>query len=543
MVGRHEVTPDSWVHPALLAASASVVVLYRIGSTGLRADEAFSVSSSLRSWPELARLSYKAETNGALYACLLKLWSNFGTSEVWLRLPSAVAFVVAVALTWILGKRLHGEAAGAFGGGLLIVHGSFVQYGQNIRFYSPMVALGVGFGVLVHRSVEVPSRRRLVWVTAIGILLPLMHLLAATLIVAAAAIFVVDEAERRHESRSVGAERVRASRGSALGLWSRLGALLPGLLVALGVAALVSSRDEGQSINLPVGRRAATETLFVLSGSGGVFGAVGYALLLFAGLVTMRSSVRGRTRHGGRVVDVLVPWIVIATTLLCVAVGSLVTPVLVGRYVLFLAPYLAIAAAIGIVTVVRMIDTSADHASRRLGGMTLPATSPQPWGAQRVLTAAALCLTVLVGGAGAASGAISWIADDERVDWGQVSTALLARSSATDGVLFANDSARLFVEYGLLRRSNLLADAPTPVFPAKPWGAFRTGDQRYQAFSAEQVDAALAVHTRVWLVVEGPLVEEPFPDLLTVLANHRPAETYMFGRTGTLYLLEAATSN
>jgi hypothetical protein len=43
--------------------------------------------------------------------------------------------------------------------------------------------------------------------------------------------------------------------------------------------------------------------------------------------------------------------------------------------------------------------------------------------------------------------------------------------------------------------------------------------------------------------VEGPLVEVPFPDLLTVLANHRPTETYMFGRTGTLYLLEAATSN
>ncbi len=517
---------DTWVQPTLLGVLASVLVLFRLGTNGLRGDEAFSISTSLRSWPDLLKLTYEAETNGALYAWFLKGWSTFGTSEVWLRIPSAAAFVATVAFTWALGRRLHGQATGAISATLVALHGSVLQFGQTIRFYSPVVALGLGFIILVHRSIEMPSPRRLFCVCVVAIALPLMHLVAATLIVAAAVVFLVDEGLTRPHPVPISALR-------------RLCVLLPGLFVASAVGLLVASHDEGQSINLPLGRDSLAEVVIVLSGSGGRFGVVGYVLLLVAGLAMLRSSVRHRTQQGGRTIDVLVPWIVMAITGICVVLGSLVTPVMAGRYVLFLAPFVAMSAAIGIVSVTRAVDTSADHASRRLGGMTLPAASPQPWGAQRLVTVGVLCLTVLVGGAGAANGAVQWIVDPQRDDWRPLGKSLLERARPDDGVLFANDSTRLYVEYQLRRNPRFRATAASPVFPSQPWGTFRTGDQRYEAFSAAQVQAALAAHRRVWLVVEGPLVEEPFTDLPAILSARRPIDTRMFGRTGILYLLQS----
>ena len=518
---------DVWVQPALLALVAGVIVLYRIGSFGLWSDEAFSVSTSLRPWGSLARLSVNTETNGALYAFFLKLWAFAGTSEAWLRMPSAIAFVSAVFLTCVLGRRLHGQATGAIAGGLVALHGSLLQYGQNIRFYAPVVAVGLGFVICVHRSLERPTKGAMWSVAVLGFLLPLLHLVAATLMFAAVGIFWIDSITRNR----VGINATRS-------LSSRLAALVPGLLAASAVAALVSSRDEGQSINLALGRDAVAEVLLTLTGSGGILGLAGYGLLLVASLVTLPSLVRTHVTGGGRPVDVLLPWIVIVVTALAVGAGSVVTTLMVGRYVLFLVPYLALAAALGIVGATRFIDTSSDNATRRLGGMTLPTASPQPWGASRLVTVGTLCAVLLLGVAGAASGAIDWTLRNDRTDWRPVVRTLMDQATRDDAVLFANDSTRLFVEYELRRSPDRVAQAPEPVFPPQAWGLFRTGDQKYAPFSPGQVEAALSSHERVWLVVEQPLVEAPLPELVTVLARHHPSQQTMFDQTGSLYLLE-----
>ncbi len=523
---------DRWVQPSLLALFASFIVLYRIGSFGLWSDEAFSVSTSLRPWGDLARLSLQQETNGVLYAFFLKVWAYAGTSETWFRLPSALCFVASVFLTYVLGRRIHGQAAGAIAGGLVAVHGSFLQFGQNVRFYAPVVTAGLGFMVFVHRSLSSRSRRSMLPVAVLAVVLPLLHLVAATLIVAALVIFLIDDFSNRPASESP------RSLIAAPSLRRKIAALVPGLLLACVVAALVSSRDEGQSINLPLGRESIAEVLLTLTGSGGTFGLAGYGLLLATSLATLFPVWKARTAAGGRFVDVLLPWVAMVVTAVCVLAGSVVTTLMVGRYVLFLVPYLALAAAIGIVGAARLIDTSADHSIRRLGGMTLPTASPQPWGAARLVTVGTLCAAMLVGVIGAASGAVAWTLQNDRPDWRPLARTLLDRATTEDVVLFANDSTRLFVEFELKRFPARLSQAPKPLYPSGAWGSFRTGDQKYLPFSPGQVDAALRGHRRVWLVVEQPLVEEPLPELVTVLARHRPTQQTMFDNTGSLYLLE-----
>lgn len=93
--------------PSLLARSAPAkgtaaafailgfLELFRIGRWSLWADEAFSISTSDRSWESLAKLTYRSEATGSLYAVVLRLWLHIGRSEAWLRSFSTVCVLCA----------------------------------------------------------------------------------------------------------------------------------------------------------------------------------------------------------------------------------------------------------------------------------------------------------------------------------------------------------------------------------------------------------------------------------------------------------------
>jgi 4-amino-4-deoxy-L-arabinose transferase-like glycosyltransferase len=514
---------DGWVPPALLAMLASIVVLPRLGSFGLWADEGFSVSTSLRSWSELAHLSVTKESNGVLYAAFLKLWAIGGISEFWLRLPSALAFVVTASLTWFLGRRLHSSTAGVCAGVLVCLHGSLLEYGQNVRFYAPVVMTGVAFVLCVHRLCEYRTPGRFAAVSILGVCLPLLHLVAGLLLFAAAVVLLMCSRVRKVSS-----------------LVTSLLCLVPGVVIMGVVGALVSSRNEGQSINQPLGIAAAFDVVYSLTGSAGKLGAVAYALLSVLALVTLRTSFqrssiqRSSIQRSSRF-DSLVVWIVLVVCLTGVTAGSLVTTLMVGRYVLFLVPFLAVAVSIGVTTAITGLAERSSSTQRRLGGVVLPLTGPQPWSGSRVIRVGAVSLVVLLGVVGSVAGAVNWLTMSDREQWRPLAAAMLADSKTADGVLFANDSIRLFVEYELRRRPERLATVPQPVFPQAKWGDYRTGDQQYLPFTEDDFRKAIATYPTVWLVVERPLVDKPFPALTKVLSAYMPTQTRSFGRSGTLY--------
>ena len=84
------------------------------------------------------------DTHPPLYYWSLKAWGDvFGSSELALRSLSAVWGLVAVVLTFLIGKRLFGTLQGTLAALLLAVAPLAVYYSQEVRMYAQVTALGL----------------------------------------------------------------------------------------------------------------------------------------------------------------------------------------------------------------------------------------------------------------------------------------------------------------------------------------------------------------------------------------------------------------
>jgi mannosyltransferase len=133
----------SWL--ALLAVCAVALGLrfYRIDAQSLWYDEGISAHQVTRSIADIARTA-GLDTHPPLYYWLLKLWGEtFGQTEIGLRSLSALFGVAAVALTWLIGRRLFGDGA-AFVAALIVACSPLaVYYAQEVRMYAQVLAFGL----------------------------------------------------------------------------------------------------------------------------------------------------------------------------------------------------------------------------------------------------------------------------------------------------------------------------------------------------------------------------------------------------------------
>ena len=85
------------------------------------------------------------DTHPPLYYILIKFWRNLGDSEAFLRLPSAVFGIAAVAYLWSLVKEHWGAAAATASSLLLATSEVAIWYSQENRMYSLVLLLTVLF--------------------------------------------------------------------------------------------------------------------------------------------------------------------------------------------------------------------------------------------------------------------------------------------------------------------------------------------------------------------------------------------------------------
>lgn len=510
------------------ALIAGVLISHRLTTNGLRYDEGFSISTSWRSWTSLASLTIEKETNGFLYAALLKVWMVGGSSTSWLRLFSALAFAVSVGLVTWTAARTVGRTGAVFTAALFLLNGTAVEFGQYIRFYA--LVMGIAAASMAAFLAEIGRPRRatlLAWGVCSAALVS-THVVATCLVVSQVmSLFLLAPGHRQF---------VR-----------RLLAVLPAAGIGLASAALVMTHDEGQEINQKLSAKAIADVVYSLSGSGGARGLLGYiaiGALAIVGLVSvLRSGGSSWPRSANRVVTdqgvqayrvmLLAPWINVVVGVLLMMLGSLVTNVMVGRYTAFMIPSVAIALGTGAAYFVRPLFSEPDQSSRVMAGVALPPASSPPWSGGRSVRAALAAVIVAVGGFGAAIGWSQW-RSEPRVDWRPVADLLVAKSTKADGVLFANDSMRLYFEFE--HRRNPLRLQLEPVFPAGQWGAFGTGDHVYEPFTRTDVARGLVEHQRLWLVVETGLLDDP--RVADVVATYRPTLVGTFDETATVFLLE-----
>lgn len=136
--------------PVLPAISCSALLgVLQLGQPSLWIDEAFTAQAMGYDLPRLT------EELQWLYYTAMRPWAALvGTSEFALRFPSVIGAILAVALLYGLARKMLGERVAFIAALLLALNSFFVQWSQQARSYTFLVALAVGTTWLLLRALE-----------------------------------------------------------------------------------------------------------------------------------------------------------------------------------------------------------------------------------------------------------------------------------------------------------------------------------------------------------------------------------------------------
>jgi hypothetical protein len=146
-----------------LALITVLAIACRLAALGqpMRYDEAVTWALFAgRSWTTIVTW-YPFPNNHVLHSLLAKAAASLAPWSPWaLRLPAFLAGVAIVPLTWAVGRRFAGIAAGLGGAALAAGSTSLVLYSTNARGYSLVGALSLGLVLVADRLRERPTAAR-----------------------------------------------------------------------------------------------------------------------------------------------------------------------------------------------------------------------------------------------------------------------------------------------------------------------------------------------------------------------------------------------
>jgi uncharacterized membrane protein len=124
----------------LVTLLGGVLRFYRLGSEPLWLDEAFTLRFARMSLYNLWFAYPLSEPNPPLYYTLQKFWFAFGQSEAAVRSLSAIIGTLNVPLVYVLGRILGGHWIGLTAAALLATSVVHIQFSQDARAYSLLIA-------------------------------------------------------------------------------------------------------------------------------------------------------------------------------------------------------------------------------------------------------------------------------------------------------------------------------------------------------------------------------------------------------------------
>jgi mannosyltransferase len=143
------------VHPAVIVTPlAAALALWRLGTPALWIDEATTWSAAERPLNELLLLAGERDRALFPYYAFMHLWARGGVSEMWLRLPSALAAAAAAGFTAAIGARLWSPRAGLIAGLLLILLPDWSRYAQEARPYAFALAFSAAATWALVRAID-----------------------------------------------------------------------------------------------------------------------------------------------------------------------------------------------------------------------------------------------------------------------------------------------------------------------------------------------------------------------------------------------------
>ena len=160
---------------------AAVLGIIGIGDKSFWLDEAFSASIIRLPTTDLLVYMFHNEQQASPYYLTLQAWSTLGHDEATLRLLSVVFGVLAVAATYAVARRFGVGLPAAL---LLAVSPFFIQYEQEARVYTLLVAWSAITTLAYLRLVERPGRWRGVVYMVVAAVLIYVHPLSGWVLVA-----------------------------------------------------------------------------------------------------------------------------------------------------------------------------------------------------------------------------------------------------------------------------------------------------------------------------------------------------------------------
>ena len=170
--------------PFLGPTLAAVLGLVALGRRALVVDEASLLAAAHGSFSDVIDRAISDDPAKTGYLALLQPVASQGDSELWLRLPSAIAGIVAAAAVYLLGRRLAGRYAGAVASLVLASSVGVVSLTRAVGPLALALAAMLVSSALFARSVE---RGNAFWWTAYAlsaVLLPLTHPIAVSALAA-----------------------------------------------------------------------------------------------------------------------------------------------------------------------------------------------------------------------------------------------------------------------------------------------------------------------------------------------------------------------
>jgi 4-amino-4-deoxy-L-arabinose transferase-like glycosyltransferase len=169
-----------------------------LGNRSLWYDEAWSASLALLGVGKSLASTFNGRFYPPLHQVFLTFWVPlFGSSEISLRLLSALFGALSIPLVYLLGKGLHGRYTGLVAALLLGLSAFNIEFSREARGYSLFVFLATGSFLFFHRLLTRPhngGRTRwtdLVPYLACTVLLPYCHLYGFLVVLAECLAFAI----------------------------------------------------------------------------------------------------------------------------------------------------------------------------------------------------------------------------------------------------------------------------------------------------------------------------------------------------------------
>src|SRR4051812_6433438 len=175
---------NSLLLPGAIVFCGLFLRLWGLGQKSLWLDEIWSLTVARMPLQSVIWSIRNQDPNASLYYLLLHYWIALGQSEFMIRLMSALAGTVTIAVLYILGEHLFNRRVGLIASALLAINLYHIQYSQEARSYSLVVLLVTISSLLFAKLIEKPVLKNLAPYVLVSALAVYAHVFAVLVIAA-----------------------------------------------------------------------------------------------------------------------------------------------------------------------------------------------------------------------------------------------------------------------------------------------------------------------------------------------------------------------